>query len=264
MLDNKDKILERINKLMKLAKNEGASIGEVENSMAAIKKLMIKYNLDDSDLLSNTENIDFTEISYKLKSGENKNWKWNLLTVIANNNMCKAVGRFTKTVDKNYRVKTDGVLLTLIGNYTNRKMVLDLFNMCVEKFESLSKIRYEEYISENIKRYKPTFPGVKINKTFLNKNKLVSSRNRYINSYYLGCVNGINSKLMNENSTDDLTVDEVGKYTLMVKKNSELIEEKINDMFGNIRTTKSRKTRIDGGAYNTGKGDAKTSNKMLN
>lgn len=262
MLDNKDKILEKISKLMALAQNEGASIGEVENSMVAIKKLMVKYNLNDDDLITNG-GVDVSEYVIEFKSTENKNWRRSLMEVIARNNMCDVIGT-VKYSYKNVKRVSVSVKLSILGNRTNRKMVIDLYEICIDKFISLSKVRYEEYIKEKISFYTEKYPTMKINKTFLTKNKVTITRNKYITSYYLGCVSGMDSKLSSDNITNDMEVKEIGQYTLMIKKNAELLNDKISELFPNLRSAKVRSTSVHGGAYGQGVKDAKVSNKMLN
>lgn len=270
-MTKKDKILEKISKLMELSNDSGASIGEVENSMAAIKKLVIKYNLSDDDLiLGQNSDFDKTDVYYKNKSGISNEWKTSLMTTIARNNMCELVytNKIDLKINKSGRLNrfVKGRVLHVIGSDKNRKMVIDMYNLCVEKFELLSIVRYEEYIKYNISKYSDRssiFPDGKVNKTNLNNFKLVVSRNKYINSYNIGALRGIKNKLKNSD-TEDLSNGELGRYEIMVKKNNELLNEKRNELFPELRESSNRALSINSVAYNQGVKDASVSNKMLN
>lgn len=107
MSDNKEKVLEKISKLLKVAeKGSGATEAEVENALHRVEELLKANNLDSSDIKTDeaTQQIEvFTEQEMNQNTTLH-NWEKFLLHCIADTCLCKMIyGK--KCVD--YKESTD-------------------------------------------------------------------------------------------------------------------------------------------------------------
>lgn len=97
-MDNKDKILEKIRKLLNLQKGaqEIGSIEEAANASARIQELLLKYNLELGDIPGSKEktNIIIHEIFVNDLTGFSKSegdWMVTMFTIVAKHNFCKNI-----------------------------------------------------------------------------------------------------------------------------------------------------------------------------
>lgn len=247
-----DSIIIKIRKLLAVANDKGASEHEAETAALMATQLMEKYNISRKEVDIEVSDIGQTQIWAYIKRVEGQKWEWALLQTLAKHNFCKVVG------NNNSR----GILLTLMGEEDNRKMVEETFYMLRWKFRDLLKIRYADYKkgirSVLMKKLTPEF--IDRHWAEIVKEGLVSSESVWTRSYLSGCVAGLAKRLHDENKPEDTQ-----EYGLVLKKHESAIEKYIENQIGEVREKKSRKEIIDEEAYIKGVIDGKQKdNKQLN
>ena len=195
-MDNK--VLEKIRKLIAKSKCSASSESEVEVCMKMAQKLMMQYNLDQTDIDIHISDINKEIIHselwkyYKFKTA---NFEWNLLDTIAKSFNCRVFKGEDYDFDSSDWKKTKKDRLTIIGTYDNRIVVKELYDSCVLNFLSFSELRYKEYIEKRKKEVLEVFGKIGIDEKItiknLEKRKLIHSKKTFISSYLIGCVNGI-------------------------------------------------------------------------
>jgi len=151
--ENKDKVLEKIKKLIKL--RDGAqrigSLEESQNAAARIQELLLKYNLEE-DQISTGDTIDIAA-GYKALWVDMTEYGWNkneagfnslLLGVIARANMAKFII---------YESKTGSGYLT--AKEETLPIIMDLYTRLLTEFRALSRSTYPELLRAGLTREKP-------------------------------------------------------------------------------------------------------------
>lgn len=260
---DKNDIIEKVEKLMKMAsENSGATQGEIENALKLSNKLMSKYQLSSDDILLGYSDVESSELFAPKKTGETGTWRWDLIDTIAKGNLCTTYSHsvfITKEPLNRWgtrkRVNT-GNKITIVGSDMNRRLVIGMCNMCIERFPLLAVQRWNERVSDIRDEYISYFGDVrKISTTQLIKEGFLPPKNRYINSYYKGAIRGIYLKL--QENLEELPQDEFHKWGLMVYKNDALLNDFIKEKVGNIGKSSSRAVKIDSESYKKGLEDAK-------
>lgn len=231
-LDNctKEKILEKLRKLMNLKESatELGNEGEANAAAAGITRLLIAYNLSESDipLQEKIDNPVIMEVIPYKPEHVSGNWYNLLVNVVSTNNMCK--GFVYSTRKENGRLSRDE--FHIIGRKKNVEVVLYLISFLSNKFYQIGRRRYSAYKAECISQ-------LIIPKTI----------GMYLRSFLHGCVVGLNDKFYMEKV--ELSKENDIK-SLIVSTNAE-IEEFIKDM--TITKGRASKASVDTAIMNDGK-----------
>lgn len=176
METKKNKILEKLRKLMNLKESATAlgNEGEANAAAAGITRLLMEYNLTENDIpeQEKLENpIVSEEISFKAEiSG---NWYETLVSVVCEYNMCRNLIVSTRT---NGRMKRDK--FEIIGRKKNVEVVLYLISFLAHQFIAIGKRDYPQYEHDCIWMYGKHPQSLKV----------------YLKSFLYGCVIGVNDK----------------------------------------------------------------------
>lgn len=186
------KILEKIRNLLAKTVDNGATESEMEEALKIAQRLMIKYNIDQSDIIMSVNDISETLIKNAFKHGEAKFWIWELLRIIGDGYNCTIL---RKGYTNNYFWK-------IVGFDQDRKMVVNMYETCLPIIRNLIKKRYEE-------SGKYTSKGI------------------FTRSYIDGFLQGLNMKLQRDKE-EYLKFEDKSKYDLIVIKKDDLINDWID------------------------------------
>lgn len=259
----KNDVIEKVEKLMNMAnEGSGATQGEIENAIKLANKLMSKYQLSSDDILLGYSDVDSSEIFAPKNGGETGSWRWSLIDTIAKGNLCTthAYSEFdivSRGLYKGYKKTNSGKNVTIIGSDLNRRLVISMYKMCVDRFPELALHRWKERCTKTVEDHKKYVDseGNKLTATRLIKMEILPPKNRFINSYYKGAIRGIKEKLAD--NVKELAQDDFHKWGLMVVKNDALLLQFQKETVGNIGESNDRKVRIDKESYQKGLDDAK-------
>lgn len=181
MTTDKNKILEKLRKLMNLKESATAigNQGEAAAAAAGISRLLLMYNLSESDIPAQ-ERIDnpivAEEIPFKPEviGGQ---WYEYLVNCICKFNLCEALVVSSCKKKRYYKNK-----FQIIGRQRNVEVVLYLISFLANNFYLMGKRDYPQYKHDCL---------------FI-KNKLPETEHLYLRSYLYGCVCGLHYKLESE------------------------------------------------------------------
>lgn len=214
-MENREKILDKIKKLLKL-QDSAESLGNEGEAYAAanaVHRLLTAYNLtlgdisDDADDKLNINKSD--EISYRSIYGSQ--WKRYLLSLVANNNYCQVL------------VKPSKQHMLIVGQQDNVVVVENLYYYLVSSFTCLAPRRRAEFA------YRLLQEGRRLTD---------NGKKKFLHSYFIGAVAGLQE---NFNSRKPAS-DETG---LMVCHTAAIEEFLGKDSFYTNRDFKGRKTKED-------------------
>lgn len=265
-MDNK--ILERIRKLLAKAKDPASSENEMEIFMKKAQDLMMKHNLENSDIEIHPSDINKTEIFSQLAKAfgcKHTNFEWELMIAIGEFNNCKVYKGTHFDFNKEDWKSTKAMRLSIVGTAENRQIVADMYNAVVEKFLNFSNVRYKTYQQETKKFYHDELikmglstKGVTVN-TLRDSGRL-SPKARWVSSYLLGCIDGLKQALKDQ-QRDNLQLDaDKNAWGLIVAKHDALIKGAIPTLFKGKITSKATNSivKFDGAAFEEGIKDGKT------
>lgn len=234
-----NKILSRIRKMLAKAKDPASAENEVEICMKMAQKLMMEHNIQEGDIQIHPSDINkeviFSQLwkSFKYKS---TNFEWELLDTIANFYNCKIYHGINYDFDAPNWKDTKAVRLSIVGTEENRMVVKELYETVVEKFLTLSEIRYKEY---QVKRKDELIAELKsmgldtkgITVQYFQGIRQMTAKPTWITSYLAGTIKGIRTYLKSQQS--ELLQIESDKTTwgLIVKRHDELIALRLPELF---------------------------------
>lgn len=137
-----NKVIEKINNLLKINKENGANENEVQNAMLLAQKLMYKHDITESDLeVEETEGNDIIEsfIDEKFNRYGTKSIRALLLIAIAQNFRCEVVEKY-----KLNKKKKVAKALTFVGKRADAEMATMLFNASFYIMESKAQSIYKK------------------------------------------------------------------------------------------------------------------------
>ena len=111
----RESIIRKINALMQVTIEHGATIHEALTAASMAQKLMAKHHIDSIDIASDKEDISEEEIHASRK------WIQQFINIVANNMCCKVLIKFINRK----------AILTIIGRESDRKIVTDTANMLI-------------------------------------------------------------------------------------------------------------------------------------
>lgn len=190
------KILEKVRALLSKTIENGATESEVEAALKMAQKLIVKYNIDQSELLMSENDISITLIENAFKHGEAKFWIWDLLEIIGKGYNCVVLR-------KGY---TDHYFWKIISFDQDRKMVVGMYETCLPLIRNLVKKRFEEKDALDLVYHRKR-----------------TSKGIFTRSYIEGFLVGLNMKLQKDKE-EYLKLEDKTKYELIVIKKDDLIE----------------------------------------
>lgn len=226
----KESVIQKIQKLLKLqygAESIG-STGEAFQAAKMVRKLLMEYNLSMSDI-DTSDGHDTMKIdkSVDISSGSKfgNHWKFRLLGVIAQNNLCQAYKRM------------DGRMF-VVGTEDNVATVKEFYDYLVKVFLCLGKKHLEKMELKD---------GIVCGKTELPEN----IRKKYMRSYLEGVPYGLQE---NYDSLKPTSAE-----TALAVCHREAIDDYISDNFKwSDKKTRKRTLHVYGEAYDLGHADGRS------
>lgn len=229
----KDSVITKIQKLLKLqyGAEKVGSTGEAYQAAKMVRKLLMEYNLSMSD-------IDTSEGEQKLSMAKSEelvgsdrygnNWKFQLLGVIASNNLCSAYKRVSGK-------------MFVIGTEDNVIIVQEFYNYLVKVFRRLAKEHWERKCKEWEQQ------GYNVEYIlFADK----SIENKFYRSYLEGVPVGLQENYDSLKPTSE--------ETALVVCHQEAIDEYVRENFTmNDKKRRNRTRHIYGDAYDLGAADGR-------
>lgn len=187
-MDNKDKILDKLRKLISLresAKNINSE-GEANAAAAAISRLLMEYNLCEDDIPTeekiNNPVIE-AKIPYKPEFCKVGVWYKNLVIVVCEFNNCRPM-IFSTSNQNSGRMQRNSFLL--VGRKINVETSIYLISLLANKAYQIGLREYKKYIDCYISRYVQP-----------------DNKSEYLRNFLMGFVLGLNRKLKNESLRED-------------------------------------------------------------
>lgn len=225
---DKQTIIDKIKKLMALRDGAKAigSEGEANAAASAIHRLLTQYNLDMAEVyraagMSESENKESPigrSSNFSTDDPYRCGWKQSMLNVLCKYYYCKA-----------YLI-SNTPYMAVYGTELNRMTVEYAFNFLITVFTGLAA-----------RRYKEEFKGVRV---------MPRQRDRWVASYLLGCVSGVDDKLSSEQTTE---------CTGLMVCHEQMIEKYISETAGK-KTGKwhsSSQRSLSGHAFSIGEKDGR-------
>lgn len=214
-MGNVEAVKSKVEKLFKKAESakELGSLEEAATFMAKAQEILMKYNLEKSELnLGDEENspIEIGQVDLKDSHGWVKTegqWLFGLFNTVARNNFCKVV----KVGD--HQVK-------IIGEENNMDVVKFMVANIVPKIRELEKKRWGEYHGPD-------------------------KRGAFRRAYLAGAVHGIHIKLTEQQATDK---EKYSGLQGIIVLQDQLVDEKMAEAFGRLRKSRSRRLSSGSGA----------------
>lgn len=233
----KEDIIQKIKKLLKLqygAESIG-STGEAYQAAKMVKKLLMEYNLSMSD-------IDTSEGDQKLSISKSEeitsgsmygnHWKFQLLGVIAVNNLCQVYKRMNGK-------------MFVVGTESNVTIVKEFFDYLSNVFRSLGEEHWNGELRKLEKEYGPRLRTEETDKA------TETVRRKYVRSYLEGVPYGLQE---NYNSLKP-TSEEMA----LVACHNKMIEDYINSNFEwNKSKKRERRRTVYGDAFDLGQTDGRS------
>lgn len=219
MKTKKDKILEKLRKLMNLKESATAlgNEGEANAAAAGITRLLMEYNLTENDIpeQEKLENpIVSEEIPFKMDI--NGRWYSDLVSVICEYNMCRCL--IISKFNNGRRKRSE---FEIIGRKKNVEVVLYLISFLSHQFITIGKRNYVEYKHDCVWKY----------------GKYPKSLIMYLKSFLYGCVIGLSEKL----DESKKTLETENNITALVRTT----EGEIDDFLKGQKIGKARESKSD-------------------
>lgn len=220
-MEQKEKILEKLRKLMNLKESatELGNEGEANAAAAGITRLLIEYNLSESDI-PEQEKIENPIISQEIpfKAEVSGNWHGDLVNVVCEFNMCCCLIIRTP---KNGRMKRSKY--EIVGRKKNVEVALYLVSFLSHQFVAIGKRSYPQYKHDCFWKY----------------GKHPNSLTMYLKSFLYGCVVGLYEKFNEAKKA----MEEKSDITALVRTSKSEIDDYLKDE--KIAKERESKAEID-------------------
>ena len=233
----KENVITKIQKLLKLqyGAEKIGNTGEAYQAAKMVRKLLLEYNLSMSDI-DTSDGVRKISISKSedISSGSSfgNHWKFQLLGVIAVNNLCQAYKRMD---DK----------IFVVGTESNVAIVKEFFEYLSVVFRRLAEEHWTAELKDLEKEYGPRLKTDETNKA------LEAVRRKYIRSYLEGVPIGLQQNYDSLKPTSE--------ETALAVCHAEAIKEFVNSNFNWNDTKKRKRTRkVYGDAFDLGEADGKS------
>ena len=229
----KENVITKIQKLLKLqyGAEQIGSTGEAYQAAKMVRKLLMEYNLSMSDIDTSEGEQKLTMSKSEELSGSDRygnHWKFQLLGVIASNNLCSAYKRVSGK-------------MFVIGTEDNVAIVQEFYNYLVKVFRRLAKEHWERKCKEWEQQ------GYNVEYILFADNTVM---NKFFRSYLEGVPVGLQE---NYDSLKPTSAE-----TALVVCHQEAIDEYVKENFTmNDRKPRTRTRKIYGDAYNLGAADGR-------
>lgn len=229
----KENVIQKIQKLLKLQYNAEkiGSTGEAFQAAKMVKKLLMEYNLSMSDIDTSDGEQKLTMTKSDELAGSDRygnHWKFQLLGVIASNNLCSAYKRVSGK-------------MFVIGTEDNVAIVQEFYNYLVKVFRRLAKEHWERKCKEWEQQ------GYNVEYILFADNTVM---NKFFRSYLEGVPVGLQE---NYDSLKPTSAE-----TALVVCHQEAIDEYVKENFTmNDKKPRTRTRKIYGDAYNLGAADGR-------
>lgn len=189
----KEKIIDRIRKMMKLRDDAAATQGEIENASALIQKLLFEHNLTIDEIGEvQAERYElFTENPDQRK--RESDWVPRLYYVIAKWNFCSVVVT-SKRDNPNDRAHKS-FFVRIVGKPSDVEVVKYLCSWLIPKIRGMANEAYRNYNG-------------------------IEKSGKFMRGYYAGCVQGLDFKLKNEH--ERLKQETPQANALVLRRDTEL------------------------------------------
>lgn len=222
-----DSIIKKIKALRAKAQNAASTQAEVEAAAAAAAKLMIKHDVDESQL------SEAQKQSGAVEGGINTTFYRDIDEVV--NWIFRGVEKLTET--KGYRDVTDNNTYKFIGMEHDVEMALYLMEMITQS----AKRCWNSFVQERYEQGKTTSRGLRP-------------------SFYQGFGRAIREKL-DELTEERLSARSQAVGTALVVRKQDMIKTKMNEMGLSLRKSRARRGGyVDPGAHSAGARKASTVN----
>lgn len=145
-----DAIMEKIQHMIALRDNPGASVGEVENATVMIQRLLTKYNLSmheieqrDPERKASNPYIKGSPFDLGASSLYRVEWRVSLCNVIARNNFCRM--RFYSRTGSRKQGNVQNAKAILIGKPYNIEIVKEVYEWVADQLNRLASKAWIEY-----------------------------------------------------------------------------------------------------------------------
>jgi len=235
--EEKDSILKRIQKLLKMSEENGASENEAMLAASKVQELLRQHNLSLSDVKDDSEYEPIDREDHPLGR---ENWRAWVASATAKLYFCSM---FQKSgFDENYKKVKKAVF---VGRQSNRIVAKSMFDYFEKTIEKLSDEEFRQT------------PG---SKSMVNKMK---------HAFQLGCASRLQSRLnekYNEIAPAYQGIDNPDGLPMLYKNEQKAISDWLADQGLRIRSTKSSFSVRDRVAYGRGqkKGDGIGLNTQVN
>lgn len=243
----KESVLEKIRKLLALAEDKSASTGEVENALKMAQRLMIKHNIEESEIELSLDDINEEFVDDNYIHGEKRYFAWDVLTTIGS---AYSVRVIKPGLTKNFKY-------CVIGDKTSRRVTIETFQKLMPFIRSLSKQRYKEY-EERFN--KGNLEDMSLIEIFLGNNKTKLEKRMFYRNYMDGYILGLSNKLKKDIFESNITEEEREKWGLILIKKDDLIEEYIKESIPELKQHNGRKSNYDLSVVKIGKQDGEEQN----
>lgn len=229
----KENVITKIQKLLKLqyGAEQIGSTGEAYQAAKMVRKLLMEYNLSMSDIDTSEGEQKLTMSKSEELSGSDRygnHWKFQLLGVIASNNLCSAYKRVSGK-------------MFVIGTEDNVAIVQEFYNYLVKVFRRLAKEHWERKCKEWEQQ------GYNVEYILFADNTVM---NKFFRSYLEGVPVGLQE---NYDSLKPTSAE-----TALVVCHQEAIDEYVKENFTmNDKKPRTRTRKIYGDAYNLGAADGR-------
>ncbi len=211
-------LIDKIKVLLDMSRRESTNPNEAAMAAERAQRLLQEFNVSEFDLNERTEPLDYIVLDFE-KGDE---WKSLLISVLARHNFCQSF----RTGSMN------GFTTTLIGDDTNRGVVLYLFESLRQQLEFLC--------ARDWNKYRGTIPETK---------------SRFSNAFYTGAVTAIYERL--KNASRELET----RSNALVVYNQNQLKEYTYEHFGTIGRRRTVKATGYAAALGYAAGEAAQMNK---
>lgn len=195
------------------------SLNEAEVAAQKIQELLAKYNVELSEIqFDNPETISHDQFQVL-------EYRKNESTFIPS--LYSLLGRYNMVNTVNHRSKRDPTYLgiSLVGKLHNIEIVRFLGYQFIVKIRRLESISWSKQINPS------------------------SKRGTYRRGFLIGAVRGLSEKLKEQH---DFNLQHIEKFDALVRTENQLIDQKMAELFNNLRGSKKSRLRgVDG--YSEGK-----------
>ena len=230
-----DKLISKIQKLITLASDGGATVEEADTAQQMANKLLLMHNLTMSDVKISSNSSSKKVETQRTSIGQVKEegqWEPSLIATICEYNLCRSI----VTRKRGFREAT----ITVIGKRDNVDVVLYLFDVARNLYRRSSKDMYNAYRREMIDENS----HLGLTELELQKAKKLAYRTVWIRSYLKGCVAGLFSKLESQRKQIERDQQKVSnQFGLMVVDNKKQITDYMEKNYSDLG--KERKWKVD-------------------